>query len=251
MVDRALEVLEERRADLVAVGRGLIADPLWPCKLQEGRFEDIVMCQKCAMGICIWGFPSAVLNGPLNLTIRRLNLTLAAGVAVMEDGRILLTKREDFEVWCIPGGMVEDGESVAGAAVREIAEETGLTVELTGLVGVYSKLSVLGDVHSVIFRGARKAGELTTQAGETLEFGYFGVDDLPADTLYGQRQRILDALNGNKGIAVKQELSIPLDVAESRRELYKLRDQSRKSRRDFYMDLMAEHGPELNQREVG
>ena len=51
----------------------------------------------------------------------------------MEDGRILLAKREDFEVWCIPGGMVEDGESVARAAVREIAEETGLTVELTVL----------------------------------------------------------------------------------------------------------------------
>ena len=57
MVDRALEVLEERRADLVAVGRGLIADPLWPRKLQEGRFEDIVMCQKCADGNLQLGIP--------------------------------------------------------------------------------------------------------------------------------------------------------------------------------------------------
>ena len=47
VVDRALEVLKEGRADFVAVGRGLIADPMWPQKVQDGRFEDIVVCQKC------------------------------------------------------------------------------------------------------------------------------------------------------------------------------------------------------------
>ena len=40
---------------------------------------------------------------------------LAVIVAIIEDGKILLTKREDFEVWCLPGGGVEDGESVAEA----------------------------------------------------------------------------------------------------------------------------------------
>ena len=178
-------------------------------------------------------------------------MTLAAGVAVIDEGRVLLTKREDFEVWCIPGGMVEDGESVAQAATREIEEETGLSVELTSLVGIYSKLSSLGDVHSVLFRGQKIAGDLTTQEGETLEFGYFGVDDLPEDMLYGQRQRILDALDGYQGLSVKQDLSLPVDVATSRRELYRLRDQSQKSRRDYYMDLMTAYGPELNRLEVG
>jgi 2,4-dienoyl-CoA reductase-like NADH-dependent reductase (Old Yellow Enzyme family) len=46
-VERALEVLEEGRADLVAVGRGLIADPDWPIKVREGRLEEIVQCQRC------------------------------------------------------------------------------------------------------------------------------------------------------------------------------------------------------------
>ena len=41
-VERALEALTEGRADLIAVGRGLIADPLWPKKVQERRFDDIV-----------------------------------------------------------------------------------------------------------------------------------------------------------------------------------------------------------------
>lgn len=46
-VDRALEVLNEGRADLVAVGRGLIADPDWPLKVREGRVGDIVACTDC------------------------------------------------------------------------------------------------------------------------------------------------------------------------------------------------------------
>ncbi len=50
VVERALEVVNERRADLVAVGRGLIADPQWPNKVREGRFDEIVVCQKCDEG---------------------------------------------------------------------------------------------------------------------------------------------------------------------------------------------------------
>ncbi len=46
-VDRALEALRERRATLIAVGRGLIADAEWPNKVREGRFQDIVECVQC------------------------------------------------------------------------------------------------------------------------------------------------------------------------------------------------------------
>ena len=44
---RALEALDEGRADLVAVARGLIADPEWPTKVREGRLGEIVTCTKC------------------------------------------------------------------------------------------------------------------------------------------------------------------------------------------------------------
>jgi len=46
-VERALEVLNEGRADLVAVGRGLIADPDWPIKVREGHLVEIVKCVRC------------------------------------------------------------------------------------------------------------------------------------------------------------------------------------------------------------
>lgn len=44
---RALEVLREKRATLVAVGRGLIADPDWPVKVRQNRLDDIVVCAGC------------------------------------------------------------------------------------------------------------------------------------------------------------------------------------------------------------
>jgi 2,4-dienoyl-CoA reductase-like NADH-dependent reductase (Old Yellow Enzyme family) len=45
--DRALQVLREGRASLIAVGRGLIADPEWAAKVRAGRFDEIVECVYC------------------------------------------------------------------------------------------------------------------------------------------------------------------------------------------------------------
>ena len=55
-----------------------------------------------------------------------------------DDGAVLLIRRTDNGNWALPGGAVEMNESVAGAAVRETFEETGMQVEVTGLLGVYS-----------------------------------------------------------------------------------------------------------------
>jgi 2,4-dienoyl-CoA reductase-like NADH-dependent reductase (Old Yellow Enzyme family) len=50
IVERALEALNAGRCDLVAVGRQLIADPDWPLKVREGRFDEIVKCVECNEG---------------------------------------------------------------------------------------------------------------------------------------------------------------------------------------------------------
>lgn len=54
------------------------------------------------------------------------------------DGRILLVHRVDNGLWALPGGGMDLGESIEDCAIREVKEETGLDVELTGLVGVYT-----------------------------------------------------------------------------------------------------------------
>jgi len=164
---------------------------------------------------------------------------LAAIIAVIDDGKVLLTKREDFEVWCLPGGGVEDGESVAEAAVREAKEETGVEVELTRLVGVYSRIGGMwNDVHAVLFAARPVGGELKVQPGETVEVAYFPFDEIPRELLFGHKKRIEDAINDVNGIAVRQELNLDGEKP-TRKELYTLRDQSGLSRQEFYLKRIA------------
>jgi ADP-ribose pyrophosphatase YjhB (NUDIX family) len=68
------------------------------------------------------------------------NSVVPSTTAVVTDerGRILLIRRRDNDLWALPGGGMELGESITDAAVREVKEETGLDVEVVGLVGVYT-----------------------------------------------------------------------------------------------------------------
>lgn len=59
-------------------------------------------------------------------------------VVTDEHDRIVLIRRRDNDLWALPGGGMELGESIVDTAVREVKEETGLDVEVTGLIGVYT-----------------------------------------------------------------------------------------------------------------
>ena len=62
----------------------------------------------------------------------------ASAIVIDDEGRILLHRRSDNDMWALPGGVMELGESLADCAVREVREETGLEVEVVGVVGIYS-----------------------------------------------------------------------------------------------------------------
>ncbi|MEP7136942.1 MAG: NUDIX domain-containing protein [Chloroflexota bacterium] len=166
---------------------------------------------------------------------------LAVIVAVIDNGKILLTKREDFEVWCLPGGGVEEGESLAEAGIREVKEETGLDVELTRLVGVYSRMGGgMHDVHAVLYAAKPLGGELKTQPNEVIEIAYFPFEQLPAEMLFGHKKRIRDAITDVTGTSVRQELKIQDPKQYTRKELYELRDRSGLPRQRFYLQLFEE-----------
>src|SRR5258708_38841055 len=116
-------------------------------------------------------------------------------------GRLLLQQRPDGGQWGLPGGSVEIGESVAQAVVREVHEETGLTVRPRRIIGVYSDpaLQVVrypdGNVWhyvSVCFECVGAKGQLTT-CDETLALEYFPLARLPRTLLPNHRIRIRDA----------------------------------------------------------
>jgi len=171
---------------------------------------------------------------------------LAVIVTVINNGKVLLTKREDFEVWCLPGGGVEDGESLAEAGIREAKEETGLDVELTRLVGVYSRIGGgMHDVHAVLYAARPVGGELKLQPGETVEVAYFPFDHLPSEMLFGHKKRISDAINNRNGMSVRQENNVRDKKIYTRKEIYEARDRSGLTRQQFYLQRLE--GADINE----
>lgn len=67
----------------------------------------------------------------------------ATAVAIIEEGKLLLVHRKDNDKWAMPGGTIEFGESIQQCAIRELKEETGYDIELTGIVDVYSDPGIL------------------------------------------------------------------------------------------------------------
>ncbi|WP_370946489.1 NUDIX hydrolase [Amycolatopsis sp. cg5] len=61
-----------------------------------------------------------------------------SAVVTDEAGRILMIRRADNDLYAIPGGAQDIGETVAEAVIRETREETGIDIEVTSLVGIYS-----------------------------------------------------------------------------------------------------------------
>jgi 8-oxo-dGTP diphosphatase len=111
---------------------------------------------------------------------------VGVGAVIIEDGRVVLVKRAHPPLqaeWSIPGGVLEVGELMREAAVREAREETGLIVEPRELLGVYDR--VLRDpdqrvqYHYVLidFLCRRVAGDLAA-ASDAAEVGWFTPDRL-------------------------------------------------------------------------
>jgi ADP-ribose pyrophosphatase YjhB (NUDIX family) len=135
------------------------------------------------------------------------NSVVPAAVAVVarEDGAVLLIRRTDNGNWALPGGAIEMTESVADAAVRETFEETGIQIEVTGLLGIYSDPRHI--IHftsndevrrefSVVVT-ARPVGGEPTVSTESSEVRWVATQDLGAYPMgSAMRRRIDDYLRG-------------------------------------------------------
>ena len=109
-----------------------------------------------------------------------LDPKVAVAVVLGDEDGVLLGKRRIDPAsgrWSFPAGYVNRGEVLEEAALREVQEELGVTVELTGLVGVYS---TRGDpVVLVVYAGAIVEGEPRPDGHEVSEVRRFPLDRLP------------------------------------------------------------------------
>lgn len=114
----------------------------------------------------------------------------AHGAIFDEDGKILLVRRADNGRWCLPCGWVDPNEAPAGAAVREVKEETGLDVRVLQLVNAFARPSGAGfGPHSTVAIGYLcevTGGELRI-SHESLEARYWRIDEV---SLWHEMHRI-------------------------------------------------------------
>ncbi len=107
---------------------------------------------------------------------------VGAHAALLDDeGRILLVRRADDDTWCLPCGWVEPNEAPEETAVRETREETGLEVQVTRLIGVYTRRADSGHgPHSAIAIGylCEVRGGGLCSSHEIREIGYAQIADV-------------------------------------------------------------------------
>ena len=124
----------------------------------------------------------------------------AFGIIVDKENRILLVHRNDYDLWNLPGGGLDSGESPWAGVIREVKEETGLDVKVSKLLGVYSK----PEKDEIVFNFECKvvAGELTLNE-EARDLKYFALQEIPENTSPKQVERIKDFYQDNNQLVMK------------------------------------------------
>ncbi|WP_337101206.1 NUDIX hydrolase [Paenibacillus sp. YIM B09110] len=119
----------------------------------------------------------------------------AAAVILDSDERVLLVKHSYGKLnWDLPGGLAEKNESAQQTAMREVSEETGLSVEAGRLTGIYYEPN--HDMHHFVFLCAYGGEQQPVPASpEITDSGYFAIDNLPKPISDFTIQRIRDAID--------------------------------------------------------
>ncbi len=155
----------------------------------------LAFCPRCASGLV-----ASAVRGTRRLTCPRCHFIIYSNPApvtatiVEQDGKLLLIRRKydpGKGLWCLPTGFIETGETPEDSAVREVQEESGLEVELTG---IYDSWSVDEDPRTPVvcfaFTARTTGGEL--RAGDDAsEAAFFSFDELPHNLAFETHRRAI------------------------------------------------------------
>jgi len=133
--------------------------------------------------------------------------TIGAFAIILDgDNRVLLCHRCDVDMWNLPGGRVESGETPWEAVVREVREETGFEVTVQQLHGVYVK----PERDDIVFSFACTiAGGTVTLNDEADQIEWFAHDEMPTNTPAKLRERIRDALTRPSDLVLRAQFGPP------------------------------------------
>ena len=162
------------------------------CPCCAGRLEGRVIKE---------GEPERLVCGECGFVFY-LGPKLVAGAIFELNGGIMLVQREiepGYGKWTFPGGFVERGERAEAAAEREVLEETGLEVRVSGIVGLYS---YEGQIPAIAVFAAMVTGGEAAPLDETMDVRTFPKDGIPwAELAFPSTEHALrDYLSGDGGV---------------------------------------------------
>ncbi len=131
---------------------------------------------------------------PLCGWVHYRNPVPAAGVILERKGEVLMVKRRyapRVGAWCLPAGFMEYGETPEHCAVREVEEETGLVVRLTGLFGVYAGMDDPRARAVLILYTAEREGGRLHPGDDALEAEWFPRAALPRAIAFAAHRQAL------------------------------------------------------------
>jgi ADP-ribose pyrophosphatase YjhB (NUDIX family) len=139
---------------------------------------------------------------------RTAQLKLGCSATILDESgsKILLTRRADNARWCLPGGAMDPGESLEECCQREVWEETGLTVRVVRLIGIYStphRVTYYADGNRWHVVAANFLAEITGGSlglsNETTEAGFFSQTEMATmDIIDAHIERLQDFFAGQE-----------------------------------------------------
>ena len=125
------------------------------------------------------------------------HLVSVAALVTNDEGKILLVN-SPWRGWEYPGGLIEPGESFETALKREVREESGVEIEITGFVGICK--NVVRNIVNIDFTARYVSGELTTSE-ESTEVGWFTFEEAMAMITFPlTKKRLVNMYSGNQNV---------------------------------------------------
>ena len=129
------------------------------------------------------------------ISMSNLHKVSVAALVTNEEGKILLVN-SPWRGWEYPGGLIESGETFEEALHREVREEAGVEIEITGFVGICKNVGL--DIVNIDFKARYAGGELATSE-ESTEVGWFTAEEaFERITFPLTKKRLANMLSGDE-----------------------------------------------------
>lgn len=116
-----------------------------------------------------------------------------------EKDKVLLVQRKDFPIWDLPGGRLEESETLQDCVIREVYEETGYIINVHRKIGTYNRPQC-NDIQHTFFAEIIGGNEIKS-GDETRKIKWFPFTGLPLFMVPHRKMQIKDYINGKQNVA--------------------------------------------------